>query len=99
MWSLLAALLTVESACLCVCVDGLAKTECATSAAARAEPSACGDRLACVALEQGPGQRQELNAYFQTAHPNTANGCREVRVRRDESGLFEGVRVCDLIPD
>ncbi len=102
MWILISAMLSAvdPSACVCVCVDGLAKTQCPTARAARANPSACDRDWECpIVRPESP--RRSLSPAGR-AHGELPQVelpphllCPEIRVWRDAWRSFDGVRVCD----
>ncbi len=96
MWNLIWLLLALPQPleCSCVCIDGIAKTECRSATAARHTLPAC--------LSSQPDQRCEPGEP-----PVTLRGvplyegvpaadCPEVRVWRAQSRQYDGVRVCDV---
>ena len=108
MWILIIALLSAadSSACVCVCVDGLAKTQCVTARAARASPAACGRNRMCPvvppasfgdsALPEDTGLPQSLGAEeLPPLETPLYMPCPEIRVWREAWQSFDGVRVCD----
>ena len=96
MWKLFWMLLALPQPfdCSCVCIDGLAKTQCLSVADARRALPQCPSNMRCTPRAAGdlPDALHGAPLQFE----DRTNDCREVRVWRPERRQYDGVRVCDV---